>query len=348
MDLPARKKHDAVPPHLLNADPLAQIIGTETVADVIINDVEACALLDSGATADLMTQPYAKARNFDIRLMTELSDHFVNLRLAARFKTTSSGYVKYNLQIPRISSYNSDQVALVAKDHTPFIREVPLTIGTKTEDTILEALKEGEIEMLDSAWKRVKNNWSLYKLQEEVGIREAVVWVAHATGQKPPEFKDHTPYSNQGMEDLLELNEIASAILLKSNKTIRARTPLVLMGTKMNVMTELLHRTNKALSWGLHVPPSYGMCNCSSQKMTIQLYNTKDHTIIIKKGMAVAQMVATNEVPEIVVADGMVGALQTQRWAMEGRVMSVVQKVGAFQSRVMDRREQGESSQLAG
>ena len=195
-DLPARKKHDAVPPHLLNADPLAQIIGTETVTDVIINDVEACALLDSRATADLMTQAYVKARNFDIRLMTELSDHFINLRLAGGFKTTLYGYVEYNLQIPRISSYNSNRVALVAEDHTPFSREVPLTIGTKTEDTILEALKEGEIEMLDSVWKRVKNNQLLSKLQEEVGSREAVVQVAHAMGQKPPEFEDHTPYLN--------------------------------------------------------------------------------------------------------------------------------------------------------
>ena len=56
MDLPARKKHDAVQPHLLNADTLAQIISTEIVANVIIDDAEACALLDSGATADLMTQ----------------------------------------------------------------------------------------------------------------------------------------------------------------------------------------------------------------------------------------------------------------------------------------------------
>ena len=150
MDLPARKKHDAVPPHLLNADPLAQIIGTETVADVIIDDAKACALLDSRATADLMTQAYAEARNFDTRPMTELSDCFKNLRLAAGFKTTLCGYVEYNLQIPRISPYNSHQVALVAEDHTPFSREVLLTIRMKTEDTILEALKEGEMEMLDS------------------------------------------------------------------------------------------------------------------------------------------------------------------------------------------------------
>ena len=82
----------------------------------------------------------------------------MNLMLVAGLKTTLSVYVEYNLQIPGISSYDSDQVALVAEDHTEFSKEVPLTIGTKTEDTILEVLKEGEIEMLDSVWKRVKNN----------------------------------------------------------------------------------------------------------------------------------------------------------------------------------------------
>ena len=84
----------------------------------------------------------------------------------------------------------------MAEDDAPFSKEVPLTIGTKTEDTILEALKEGEIEMLDSVWKRVKNNRSLLELREEVGIREAMVQVAKATGQESPEFEDHTPYSN--------------------------------------------------------------------------------------------------------------------------------------------------------
>ena len=140
----------------------------------------------------------------------------------------------------------------MAEDNTPFSREVPLTIGTKTEDTILKALKEGEIEMLDSFWKRVKNNRSLSKLQEEVGIREAMVCMACATGQEPPKFEDYTPYSNRGMEDLLKLNEVASAIRTeiippRVNKTINASTPLVLMGTSMNVMMEPLHQTDEAL-----------------------------------------------------------------------------------------------------
>ena len=45
--------------------------------------------------------------------------------------------------------------------------------------------------------------------------------------------------------------------------------------------------------------------------MTVQLYNTKDHTIIIKEGTAVARVVAASEVPEMVVANGTVGVLQT-------------------------------------
>ena len=79
----------------------------------------------------------------------------------------------------------------------------------------------------------------------------------------------------------------------------------------MNVMTEPLHRTDKALLQGLQIHPSYGMYNCGSQRTTIQFYNTKDHTIIIKKGTAVTRMVAVNDVPEMVVANGTVGALQT-------------------------------------
>ena len=98
-DLPARRKHNAVPPRLLNADPLAQIIGNESIADVITDDTEAFTILDSRAAVDLMSSSYAKARNFDMRLITELSDHFINLKLAAGFQTSASGYVEYNLQI---------------------------------------------------------------------------------------------------------------------------------------------------------------------------------------------------------------------------------------------------------
>ena len=146
-DLPARKKHNAMPCQLLNADPLAQIIGMETVADVIIEDAEACALLD------LMSSAYAEARGFDVRPITELSDRCVNLNLALGYSSTVTGYVEYNLHMRGISSHDSGQITLIAKDDTQFLKEVPLTIGTKTEDSIFKAMKEREIDMLDNVWK---------------------------------------------------------------------------------------------------------------------------------------------------------------------------------------------------
>ena len=141
---------------------------------------------------------------------------------------------------------------MVTDDDTQFGKEVPFTIGMKTEDTIFKAMKEGEIEMLDNIWKRVKNNQSLTKLREEVGFQETIVQIAKAAGEEPPEFEDHTPYSNKGIEDLLKLNELASTVRTEiippqSNKTIKARTPLVLMGTCMNLITEPLHQDDKAL-----------------------------------------------------------------------------------------------------
>ena len=251
-DHPARKKHNAVPSHLLNVDPLAQIIGMKTVADVIIDDAEAFALLDSGATVDLMFPAYAEARGFDSRLITELSDQYVNLNLALGYSSAVTGFVEYNLWVKGVSSYDSDQVTLLAKDNTQFSKKVPLTTGTKTEDSIFEAMKEGEIDMLDNIWKRVKNNRSLSKLREKGGFWFAVAQIAEETGERPPEFEDHTPFSNKGMEDLLELNELVSTVNTEitppwSNKTIKARTPLVLMGVRMNVMTEPLHQNDKVL-----------------------------------------------------------------------------------------------------
>ena len=108
----------------------------ETAADVIIDNAEACALLDSRATADLMSSAYAEARGFDVRPITELSDQYLNLNLALGYSSTVTGYVEYNLHVRGISSYDSNQITLITKDDTQFSKEVPLTIGTKTEDSI--------------------------------------------------------------------------------------------------------------------------------------------------------------------------------------------------------------------
>ena len=77
----------------------------------------------------------------------------MNLNLALGYSSPVTGFVEYNLQVKEVSSYDSDWVTLLAKDNTQFSKEVLLTIGMKTEDSIFEAMKEGEIDMLDNIWK---------------------------------------------------------------------------------------------------------------------------------------------------------------------------------------------------
>ena len=95
------------------------------------------------------------------------------------------------------------------------------------------------------------------------------------------------------MKDLLELDELVSTIRTEvippqSNKTIKACTPLVLMGVRVNIITEPLHRDDEALPRELHMRPSYSTYCCGSQSADMQLYNTKDHPIILQKGTTVA------------------------------------------------------------
>ena len=61
-------------------------------------------------------------------------------------------------------------MTLIDKEDTQFLKEVLLTIDTKTEDSIFKAMNVGEMDLLDNVWKWVKNNPSLSKLREEVGF----------------------------------------------------------------------------------------------------------------------------------------------------------------------------------
>ena len=163
--------------------PPAILFNVALCYNVIIDDVEACTLVDSGAMAHLMSSVYAEARGFDVRPISELSDRYVNLNLALVYSSTVTRYVEYNLHVRGISSYDSDHVSLIAKEDTQFLKEVPLTIGMKTEDSIFEARKEGEIDLLDNIWKQVKNNCSLSKLREEFGLSQ------RQQGKKPLSLK---------------------------------------------------------------------------------------------------------------------------------------------------------------
>ena len=91
-----------------------------------------------------------------------------------------------------------------------------------------------------------------------MGFQQAAIAWAKEQGVEPPEFEDHTPYSNKAIEDLLDIDKViymVNTVVIPpwQNRIIKGWTSLVLFGTKMNVATEPLKRGDLPLPYGLHL-----------------------------------------------------------------------------------------------
>ena len=138
---------------MLNTDPLAQFIGTDTIAEALIDDVPTKVLLNTGATINLMPISYAKAAGIEIKPLSLITDKHVTMSLAAGQYSEAVGYTEFNLKIPGVSNYDMNRLALLAEDDSNYSKKVPLALGTKMLDSIMYAMKEGEIELLDEVWR---------------------------------------------------------------------------------------------------------------------------------------------------------------------------------------------------
>ena len=138
---------------MLNADPLAQFISMDTIAEALIDDVPTKVLLDKGAMIDLMPISYTKAAGLEVKPLSLITDKLVTMSLAAGQYSEAVGYTEFNLKIPGVSGYDMDRFALLLEDGSNYSKRVPVALGTKMLDSIMYAMKEGEIESLDEVWK---------------------------------------------------------------------------------------------------------------------------------------------------------------------------------------------------
>ena len=97
------------------------------------------------------------------------------MSLAAGQYTEAVGYTEFNLKVPRVPDNDMDRLALLAEDDSNYSTRVPVALGTKTLDSIMYAMKEGEIELLDEVWRQMKNQRSFVKLRELVGFQQAAI-----------------------------------------------------------------------------------------------------------------------------------------------------------------------------
>ena len=148
-----KRKLNAIPPRMLNTDLLAQFIGMDTIAEALIDDVPTKVLLDTGAMIDLMPISYAKAAGLEVKPLSLITDKLVTMSLAAGQYSEAVGYTEFNMKIPGVSGYDMDRLALLLEDDSNYSKRVPVALGTKLLDSIMYAMKEGKVELLDEVWK---------------------------------------------------------------------------------------------------------------------------------------------------------------------------------------------------
>ena len=141
---------------VLNPNPLYSIVGPVSIAEVKVNDVTTRALLDTGTTTNVMTLAYTRKLGLEPQPIMNLMNRKVTFNRVGNFCAVPKGCVEFNLQVPGANRFNQEHVALLVEDESKFAKMIPLVLGTRTLDCVVENLLESEEDELSTTWKRVK------------------------------------------------------------------------------------------------------------------------------------------------------------------------------------------------
>ena len=106
------------------------------------------------------------------------------------------------------------------------------------------------------------------------------------------------PISPLNVDEVVRVTSKCTVPLF-GHKAIHGKVNLILHGYKMNVMTHGLEKRSPALPLGIDVQTVYATLVDGSNRVTVVLRNNTRDWLEIKKGMLIARMVATNEVPKV-------------------------------------------------
>ena len=89
-------------------------------------------LLDMGANVNMNTPQCMVALGLQMGPLMDLWEEGITIDQPFNYEGRPIGYVIIRVQIDEISSYNEDQVAVIACSSTEFAHHVPIILGTPT------------------------------------------------------------------------------------------------------------------------------------------------------------------------------------------------------------------------
>ena len=116
---------------MLNEDARSHWLGRD-VGYATIKGKWMLVLLDMGVNVNMITPECVVALGLQMGPLTDLREGGITINQPFNYEGRPIGYVIMGVQIDGISSYDEDQVALVAHSSTEFVHHVPIILGTPT------------------------------------------------------------------------------------------------------------------------------------------------------------------------------------------------------------------------
>ena len=193
------------------------------------------------------------------------------------------GFVMMNVKVPCVQGYDEDQITIVMDNQS--MMEWLVILGTPTLYHVIEVIKEIEISKLAVPWASLRVSWLMRDVQAKLG-QVVVNDVANK------------PIAPLHVDEVVRVTSKCTVPPF-GHKAIHGKVNLILHGYKMNVMTHGLEKQSPSLPLGIDVQTVYATLAGGSNRITVVLRNNTRDWLEIKKGMPIARMVATNEVPKV-------------------------------------------------
>ena len=149
----------------------------------------------------------------------------------------------------------------------------------------MEVIKESEISKLAVPWASSRVSWLMRDIVAKLG-QVVVNDIANK------------PIASLHVDEMVRVMSKCTVPPF-GHKAIHGKVNLILHGYKMNVMTHGLEKHSPSLPLGIDVQMIYATLADGSNRITVVLRNNTRDWLEIKKGIPVAHMVTTNEVPKV-------------------------------------------------
>ena len=226
-------------------------------------------LLDMGANVNMITPECVVALGLQMGPLTDLREGGITIDQPFNYEGRPIGYIIMSVQIDGISSYNEDQVALVARSSAEFAHHVPIILGTPTTDRAIKTLKESEIDKLATPWACVRKSTLLRAATARVAAVRADITTK--------------PINITGYEEPVRL--LAPEVVEPFEMlVVKARTKIAFTTGRLCCYTLAMDSKDGTLPPGLIVTGAYTVLKRGSKTVPIVLHNVMGSPITLRKG----------------------------------------------------------------